>query len=204
MGKPFDFFDFQLQLNFGDKTAIGRAEGAGNLAGMFLKETEPTSHIIGAFHRYDYLNTNALEFGGQSLMAGLLSRFETSTGLELRTDIQLGPMLLGGVSSDHESISGRSYDYGPGVSARFAAAFGRGGWDYFRFSHEQFWIHVINGNRADHYVSFTRFRFTAPIRYNIGLMGEYVLNLSERTYQDYDDVSVRDPNLKVAVTWLMD
>ncbi len=47
-------------------------------------------------------------------------------------------------------------------------------------------------------------RFTAPVKYNIGVMGEYVLNLSERQYQDYDDVSVRDPQVKVAFTWIMD
>ena len=203
MGKPYDSFDFQFQLNFGDKMLISRVESSGNLAGMFLKETDEASHIIGAFHRFDFLDTNAQEFGAQSVTAGLLSRFETAHGLEMRTEVQAGPLLLGGATSDYVSVSGRSYDYGPGVSTRFAASFGRGGWEYLRVSHEQFWIHTISGNRSDHYISFTRLRFTAPVKYNIGVMGEYVLNLSERKYQDHDDVSVRDPQVKVALTWIM-
>ena len=171
---------------------------------MFLKETRQASHIIGALHRFDFLNTNAQEFGAQSVTAGLLSRFETAHGLEMRTEVQAGPLLLGGATSDYASVSGRSYDYGPGVSTRFAASFGRGRWEYLRVSHEQFWIHSISGNRSDHHISFTRLRFTAPVKYNVGVMGEYVLNLSERKYQDYDDVSVRDPQVKIALTWIMD
>lgn len=198
---PYDHFDFLIQLNFGDKSTIGRMEGNGILGATTLMESEEASHLLGAFHRYDYVNSYAIEFGGQAITAGLNSRFRTAHGLELRTELHAGPVLLGGTSSDYESVSGRSYDYGPGAAARVAASFGRGGWPFLRVSHEQFWIHSVSGNRADHALSATRFRFTAPLRFNVGLGAEYVLLLAERTYKDYPDVSARRPQARVFFTW---
>ena len=121
----------------------------------------------------------------------------------LRTSVHAGPILLGGMSSDYESVSGRSYDYGPGVSARVAATFGRDNQSYLKVSHEQFWIHAISGNNADHFHSLTRLRFNAPLRLNVGLGAEYLLILSERTYQDYPDVSARLPQTRIFFTWDM-
>ena len=204
LGKPFDNFDFSIEVYFGDKTSVGDVEGTGNLAGLFLKETREASHIIGAFQHYDYVNTNALEFGGQSITGGLLSRFESESGLELRTRVELGPMLLGGASSDYESVSGRSYDYGPGPTARFAASFGKRGWEFLEISHHQFWIHSISGNKVDHHVSRTRARLSLPVKYNIGLGLEYRLDLSESDYQDFPDVSKRNPQSRVYLRWILD
>ncbi len=203
LDKPFDTFDFAIEMYFGDKTSVGSVNGSGLLGGMFLKETDPASHIIAGFHRYDYLNTNALEFGGQSITAGLLSRFETAHGFELRTDMQLGPIILGGASSDYANVSGRSYDYGPGAEARFTASFGRDGWKLVEVSHQQFWIHSISGNDVDHHYSRTKFSLSVPLKYNIGMGAEYILDLGERNYADYDDVSTRDPQARVFLRWIL-
>jgi hypothetical protein len=203
LGKPFANFEFALELYFGDKTSIADVAGSGNLAGVFLKETREASHILGAFQHYDYVNTNALEFGGQSITGGLLSRFETASGLELRTRLELGPMILGGCSSDYESVSGRSYDYGPGPTARFSASFGRNGWEFLEVSHHQFWIHSISGNRVDHHVSRTRARLSLPVVFNVGLGLEYRLDLSESDYKDYADVTKRNPQGRVYLRWIL-
>ena len=65
-----------------------------------------------------------------------MSRFETSHGMEMRTEVNAGPILLGSVTSDYPSVSGRSYDYGPGALALLSASFGRDGWDYLHASHQ--------------------------------------------------------------------
>ncbi|MCP4571417.1 MAG: DUF3943 domain-containing protein [bacterium] len=200
---PYDHFDFMIQLNFGDKSSVARMESNGVLGATVLKETAETSHILGAFHRYDFVNTNAIEFGGQSFTAGLNSRYRTVGGLEMRTEVHAGPLILGGTTSDYENVSGRSYDYGPGAAARVAASFGREGWHFLRVSHEQFWIHAVSGNRADHHVATTRFRFQAHLRFNVGLGTEYVLLRAERTYADYPDVSVKRPQGRIFFTWAL-
>ena len=84
-----------------------------------------------------------------------------------------------------------------------AAGFGRGGRSILKASHEQFWIHSISGNDADHFHSLTRLRFNAPLRFNVSLGAEYLLILSERTYGDYPDVSKRLPQARVFFTWDM-
>jgi hypothetical protein len=199
---PYDHFAFLMQVNFGDASSVGRVEGNGYLAGLLVKDTPRIRHFLGAYHRYDYVNTRALEFGGQSFTAGLISRFEAQNGLVLRTEVHAGPLLLGGASSDHESVSGRSYDYGPGFSARVAARFGRDGWSYLQASHEQFWIHAISGNEADHHILATRLRGAIPLRGSFGVGLEYVLYNAERTYADYEDVSSRNPQSRLFVTWM--
>ncbi|MBD3220194.1 DUF3943 domain-containing protein [bacterium] len=198
---PYDHFAFLMQVNFGDASTIGRVEGNGYLAGVMLKDTASISHLLGAYHRYDFHNTRALEFGSQSFTAGLVSRFHAHDGFELRTEVHAGPILLGGTSSDHESVSGRSYDYGPGFSARVAARFLRDGWDYLRMSMEQHWIHAISGNEADHHVTSIHLRGALPVRKGLGLGMEYVLLTSERTYRQYEDVSTRNPQTRVFATW---
>ncbi len=198
---PYDHFDFLIQLNFGDAAAIGRVEGNGYLGGFMVKETPAVSHLLGAYHRYDYVETRSLEFGGQSFTAGLTSRFATPDGLVLRTEVHAGPLLLGGASSDHASVSGRSYDYGPGFSARVAASFGRDDWHYLEMSHEQFWIHSVSGNVADHHILTTRVRAAVPLRAGFGLGAEYALMNAERTYEAYADVSARAPQTRLFATW---
>lgn len=204
MEKPYDSFDLLLQLNFSDASTIARFESNGMLAGTYLKESDEASHIVSAHLHHDFINTFQIEFGAQAFSAGLLSRFETKHGMEMRTELNAGPILLGAVSSDYESVSGRSYDYGPGFLATFSAAFGRDGWDYIYAGHQQFWVHSVSGNAADHFISMTRLRLAMPAFDGVGLGFEYVLNLSERTYRDYPDVSSRMPQMRLFAKFVLD
>jgi len=203
MDKPFDSFDMDLQLNFSDVKLIGRVDVNGMLGGTFLKETDHASHILAGFLHYDYINNSKVEFGAQSLGAGFMSRFETVSGLEMRTELHSNVIILGANKSDYRSTSGRTYDYGPGASVEFVAKLGRNGWYYLQVSHTQNWIHAVNGNIADHYLGESVVRLDLPIRFNLGLGLEYRLINSERTYRDYADVSERIPELRVTTTWLL-
>ncbi len=203
MDGPFDHFNFGLQLNFKDESTIGRVELNGLLAGTFLEETEPVSHIIGGFHHFDYVNNSKFKFGAQSLGAGLLSKYMTSHGLEIRTELHANVILLGASLSDYRTFSGREYDYGPGASAGFTAEFGANGWHFLRVSHEQYFIHSINGTDADHHLGATRIALNAPITANLGAGLEYVLYTSEKVYEDYEDTSDRAPQLRLFATMLL-
>jgi hypothetical protein len=203
MGSPFDYFDFDLHLLFGDVSTLGRADVNGLLGGTILKETETASHILGGFTRFDYINQARVEFGAQSLGAGFLSRFETPSGMEMRTEIHTNVIVMGANNSDYRSTSGRTYDYGPGLSVDLSAKLGRNGWYYLHASHTEHWIHAVNGNEADHYLTESIVRLDLPIRFNLGLGLEYRLINSERTYKQYDDVSERIPELRLTTTWML-
>ncbi|MEN8005882.1 MAG: DUF3943 domain-containing protein [Candidatus Krumholzibacteriota bacterium] len=205
MDQPFDSFDMDLQLNFADVKLVGRVEVNGMLAGTFLKETDPSSHILAGFLRYDYLNNSKVEFGAQSLGAGLMSRFETDSGLEIRTELHTNAIILGANKSDYRSTSGRTYDYGPGAGVDLAARIGRNGWHYLHVGHTHSWIHTVNGNDADHFLGESFVRMELPIRFNLGLGLEYRLINSRRNYhlEGLDDVNERIPELRLATTWLL-
>jgi hypothetical protein len=203
MGQPFDYFDFDLHLYFDDVSLIGRVDVNGLLGGTFLKETDTASHILGGFTRFDYINNSKVEFGAQSLGAGFMSRFETPTGMEMRTEVHTNVIVLGANQSDYRSTSGRSYDYGPGLSVDLAAKLGRNGWNYLHAGYSQHWIHAVNGNEADHFLTESVVRLDLPIRFNLGLGLEYRLINSERQYKNYPDVSARLPELRLTTTWLL-
>ncbi len=134
-----------------------------------------------------------------------MSRFEASSGVEIRTEVHTNVIVLGASKSDYRSTSGRTYDYGPGASVDLAARISRNGWNYLSVSHTQNWIHAVNGNDADHYLGESVVRLDMPIRFNLGLGIEYRLLQSERTYhaERLDNVSERIPELRLTTTWLL-
>ncbi len=203
MESPFDHFNFGLQLNFKDAAMIGRAQLDGLLAGTYLAESPESSHIVAGFHHFDYVNNSKFKFAAQSVGAGLLSRYETTHGLEIRTELHTNVVLLGASLSDYETFSGRTYDYGPGFSAEFAAEFGANGWHFLRVSHEQIVIHTVNGTDSDHFLGISRAALNVPISANVGAGLEYVLYTAEKVYADYEDVSSRAPQLRFFATMLL-
>jgi hypothetical protein len=201
LGKPYDHFDFKLQLNFGDKTKVGRVTGSGNLAGVFVKESDKVNHIVGAYHRYEYINTNALEFGGQAVTGALMSQWKYDNGFELRSGVELGPMILAGATSDYPSVSGRTYDYGPGTAFVFDLELRRGAWTWAQLTLSHAWMHSISGNVADHHLFASILRLGVPVTHDIGLGAEFQVVNAERKYRDYEDVSLRNPQMRIFTSW---
>ena len=202
---PFDHFDFGVQFNFSNKPrGIGWIGSKGALGGRDVSNSEKTHHIVAAFQHFDYFDNEAFTFGGQSLGGSFLSKFKTSSKFELRTELHLNAILLGASRSDYFNISGREYDYGPGLGFKFAAVFSREGRDVLTLANEQSWIHSINCNSADHYVNFTRAKLDFNFKDYVGLGLEYLLYLTEVVYNDLPDVSRRSPELRAYVSWDLD
>lgn len=201
MDAPYDHFSLEAQFNFGDASVIGRIESDGLLAGTYLYEDQDTAHILGAFHHFDFLNTHTLEYGAQSVGAGLLSRFSYNDSYEIRTEVHLTGIILGAASSDYFNSSGRLYDYGPGLGVQLSGSLLRRGYQLVHLEHEQSWIHAVNGNQADHHLSTSTLRLGLPVYHNIGVNLEYNLLLGERLYKNFPDVSLRHPQLRTYITW---
>jgi hypothetical protein len=202
--KPFDSFDFFLQLNFDDKSLIGRAHAKGLLFAAELAESEKSQHLVGSYQHYDYINNNAFEFGGQSISASYLSHIQIGDRAALRTGFHGCGLILGGTKSDYENFTGRSYDYGPGLGFKFHSTLYRRGRRFFTLGHTNYWVHVLNGDRADHYIAFTYARLDLQLQRFFGLGFEYQLYNAERQYADFPDVSQRSPEFHMYVNWILD
>jgi hypothetical protein len=195
--KPFDYFDFGIQLNFDDPvTTLGRVDTKGALWATDLDRSETSVNMIGAFAYFDYLENRAFEYGAQSLGAAFLSRFEASP-FQLRTELHLTSILMGASGSDYESITGRDYDYGPGAGFRFRASLGRNGRDFFTIGHQETWLHILNGNDGNQFLSFSEVRLQVPVKEYISAGAEYILYTADRQYSDYPDVYQRSPQFRL-------
>lgn len=198
--RPFDTMEVGALLNFGDASVLGGLKANGLLGAHELKESDNSRHLLGWFLNYEYVNTYAYETGGQSLGAGLLSRFKDTFLGPLDTEVHLNAIILGGVTSDYENFTGREYDYGPGSSLMLKVAFGKPGRKWLTASHNQHWIHTLNGTAGNHYLSITRLRTTVNLSRSAALGIQYLLYLSDSDYTDLPDVSKRFPEARVSLS----
>lgn len=205
LARPFDNFAFGVRLNMNsDPKGLGRILMHGVLGGRSLGETENHRHIIAAYQDLDYIDNDAYTYGGQSIGVGYQSRFATGSQTSLRTALFANGILLGATKSDYASVSGRDYDYGPGMGAKFVAAMSRNGREVFTLAHESYYIHSLSGNDMDSYVNFSSVRIFAPVKEWVGIGIDYTLYHAERHYELYPDVSARNPELHAYLAWRID
>jgi hypothetical protein len=199
--KPFDSFDFGLQLNFNDKSTFGRMQATGLLFASPILGTGNSKHLIAITQHYDYFNNNAFELGGQSLAASFLSQMRATSHFALRTQLHLNAVVMGATKSDYASISGRAYDFGPGLGFKFGGTFYYNNHPFLLLSQSQFWIHSVNGTAAEHVISGTRARVDIPLTHGVSLGADYVLYLADRNYRDFPDVHQRVPELRTGISF---
>jgi hypothetical protein len=202
---PFEAFRFGIDLTFNNKPhGISRISFPGVITRRTLGEKGGATHLLALSQRMDYLDNEAYTFGGQQLGASLLSRGWKLGSVNARSEVHANWMILGGVRSDYVNVSGRDYDYGPGLGYIISGKFDYKGYDFLTLGHAGYWVHSVNGNDADHYTNFNLVRVDVPLRGNISVAGEYLLYLAERNYADFEDVSRRSPELKLFFTFSVD
>jgi hypothetical protein len=203
--KPYDAFNFRFQLTFDNNPReIARIHARGRLASGNVQETEKSQHMLSADQVFTYVDNDAYTYGGQSIAAVFDSRFWKNDRFEARAEFAAAAVVLGASRSDYPNISGRDYDYGPGTAYKVGVEFVRKGIPIVRATHAGFWIYTVNGTRSNHYSNITEALLNIPIKGYFGAGLNYVLYQSERRYADYPDVSTRNPELKLYITWLMD
>jgi len=152
--KPFDRFDTAMQLNFGEKTRVGRLSIRGDLASWKLGDDKDNpKHVFAITQDFDYVDNEAYEYGGQFFGATLFSGYGTMEGTRVVTRLTgyLSPMAA--VNGDYSFLGEvanrerfREYDYGPGVGAGGEAVFARKGRPFLAFTYRYAWISVRNGS----------------------------------------------------------
>jgi hypothetical protein len=203
--KPFEHFRFRIQINFDEPARpIGRIETIGNLYGADVAEGANTQNILGAYQHFDYFDNPAFTYGQQAVGASYLTRIMTPADVEARVELHGNLIIMGASKSDYYNVSGRDYDYGPGVGYKFRMSFGRGYDEVLELRHDGSFIESMNGNSARHYVSVSQLNLFLPIREWFKFKGSYTLFQRDARYDDFPDVYVRSPELRLAVMWDID
>jgi hypothetical protein len=199
--KPFDSMDFAVQLNFGENTALGAGSAKGILFAAPVAETQNSQSLVAAYQHFDYFNNNAYVFGEQSISGSWLYRVQATKSFEMRTALHVNAVIMGAAQSDYANVSGRGYDYGPGLGYKFQGAFYRNGYPFLSIGHYGFWIHSINGTVANHLISGSNVRLDLPLRRDVALGVDYFLYLEDSHYAEYPNVSHRVPELRTSLTF---
>ena len=197
---PFDAFSFDLQINFKDSSPVGRAKAFGLLHSWEMAHGDGSSLYFAVVNNYDYIDTRAYVYGGQSLGGSLLTRLKNDAWT-MDAGLGVNWIILGGTSSDYESFTGRSYDYGPGAGAKFFSVLRHHGRNLFALESDLYYLRIMNGTDANHMVAENRATLELPLRGPLGIGAEYSIYHAERHYADYPDVSTRSPQLTAYLSW---
>ena len=122
-GHPFDLIVFNGDLRYSHFHSRG-FEALSMYGPWYAKSwggSTGQSYALGVFQHYDMINNEAFNMGGTSTTLGFISVLPLGGGFELKSSIQAGALLLGGVRNDFLMIGDRDYDYGMGFTGKVDA-----------------------------------------------------------------------------------
>jgi hypothetical protein len=99
------------------------------------------------------------------------------------------------------NVSGRDYDYGPGLGMVLKWHLERNETVILSVEQDASWIHSIDGNKANHYIFMTDARFQIPVHHNFKIGLEYLFYAAFREYKDYENVDVSAPEFRISANF---
>jgi hypothetical protein len=196
----FDFFVHRSRFQAGKKFSMDQA-GYGYLGGArFLKE-DGTGHVLGFFLDFDYRMTESVRLAAPSIAGGWVSRFRLGNGVEARTTIQVGAMMIGACSNPYSQVSAglaeRGYDFGSGLAFKGEERLSLGTWGTFELGLSHHILYVLKGSSGVDRVTFFEARYDIPVygAWTIGL--EYAGTLRDSDYRDDTDVRTGSSDLRM-------
>jgi len=219
---PWDYFDLDAQLNFGEKVPLGRAMIRAALWSKPVGESASPNHVFAINQYFDYVNNNAYEFGSQSFGPSLSSRFGNiggGVGLSTRVDLIASP--IAAVNSDYSFLSEvedrerfREYDYGVGGGASANAGFDFSRKVLLDLAYRFEYIGVRNGSvystddfdgsDADHVIQAASARVLVPFRGQSAIGADATIFRRDSDYSlplVANEVTQRNPQIRVFLAW---
>lgn len=198
--KPFDFFRFNANFNFGsaDQPFIGQFRIYNVLYGKTKKVGEGNKFMWGLFGHYDYLENNVYQVGGVSFGPGIGYRTSHKKKSQFAGLLHVALMPMGAANSDYAPDykvefldSARTYNMGPGAHAKTDLIF-RFPAGAVSLHYSFWWVSTWVGAPGDEFIGMLQPRFRIHIwkKWFIGL--EYLLYHRVGVYEDYDNVDMRN------------
>jgi hypothetical protein len=199
--RPYDAFEFTLHLSPNEHVVLTHASVSGLLARSTLTRSSGKQLLLGLYQHYDYDDLPLTKSSSQSFSGALLFR----AALSERTHVDLGlhaeVVPLGAVSSEHNSMRRRDYDFGPGVGGRFTGALRHDGRELIRLDGRTVWVHSLYAADADHLTTTARLSAALPVMRMVSLGGDATVTLRRSWYRDHLPVAVRFPQFRAYLIW---
>jgi hypothetical protein len=194
--RPYDAFDFRIEVSARPAGRINHLEVSGLLARGALRQWQTSQLVLGFFQHYDYHDSAPYEFGGQSLSGALLYRrtLGTRTSFDFGSHLEL--LLLGAISSDYDNYFRRDYDYGPGIGTRLFGALRRNNRDILRIERRMLVLHSVYGAEANHLITSTRVAAALPLGRFLELGGDIGIATRHSWYRDHPSETRTSPQFR--------
>ena len=199
--RPYDAFEFRLQVSPDGNSVIHHVGISGLLAHRDLSQSARGQLVFGVFQHYDYDDLANLKYSGHSVSGALLYRRQLGARNELSLGAHLEGILLAGISADHGFVWRRDYDLGPGAGARLGGSFVRDGREWLRLDGRFLWIHSIHGSEADHLATLVRVSGAVPLSGSLGLGADVDFSTRHSNYKEFTPVTQRTPQVRAYLTW---
>jgi hypothetical protein len=122
-----------------------------------------------------------------------------------RTQIDLGVHFevvpLGAISSEHNLVRRRDYDFGVGLGGRFTGALRHDGRDLLRLDGRRIWIHSLYSAEASHVMTSARLSAAIPVMRMVSVGGDVGLTFRQSTYRSEPQVHTRVPQFRAYLIW---
>jgi len=200
--KPYEFFDLRFALNLhGHVPFIQEVSGNALIAGRNTYRGDSGQTLWGFFQHYDFLDTKAYQFGGQSLGVGMIKRMRANTPLRIILATHLNALILGGSNIGFDTPSGRQYNYTTGANFKLQLALRHQKYGYFAARYWFYWFHTlsgVDGNEISTYMQAT----IAPRIYKKWSLGGEVTSYRRATwFTGYEHESKQNLELRGYVSY---
>ena len=213
-GGAFDVFELDMQLNFADRNLLGGLAIRGNLLTRTLKQGDGAEHAWAVVQGYEYDNTNAYQYGSQTVSARLESRWPMGSSSEIRTRFQGGVTILGTLDSEFDfdgrvpfEGSLRNFEYGPGLDGRLEIE-ARAGRARLGASWRSTWLGTVNdtpvnGGDAVHWLHWGKARGLVPIGTRLAVGTDVSLFVRDSGYRIEGVIPARltVPEIRIYGSW---
>jgi hypothetical protein len=199
--KPYDAFEFAMQLGPEPDAVIRHMGISGLLARRYLRRSAGSQLVLGLYQHYDYDDLPNIKTAGQSLSGALLYQRRIGSRTHLRIGTHLEAVLLGAMSSDHANLWRRDYDYGSGAGGRFSTSLRHDGRDLLRFDARFVWLHSLYATKANHRATYLRLGTAVPLGRVVGVGGDVGVTIRRSSYNNLPPVTRQVRETRAYLIW---
>jgi hypothetical protein len=196
---PFDAFTMAVRVGGG--AMVSAASIRGRLASRSIGGGDTSPHRLLIAQDYGYRETPGYLFGEQTILGGLVDRFELGTGVSVATSALAGAIVLGTIDSPAASEEDRTFDYGPGVAASGSATLTVRGVPVIGVTASVWWMHTVTRKPADHLLSLVRVGGRIPVTRAVHVLVEAERTTRATSAQPGYRLDATYPELRAGLAW---
>ena len=176
--KPFDFFKFRMDLDFGvGRKVLDRITGYGILTGRnFQSDSGHKAMLLGLFQYYDYWDNKTFELGAIAFGGGIITKIpvDIASKSNLYTSLHFAVVPFAGTNTRYgpDTSQFRDYNFGGGLEGQFESTVNVGKRATGTLAVYYYWIHSYVGLKEDNFIGIFKPRITVALIKNLSVGAE--------------------------------